>query len=338
MKIIFWGTPHYAVESLNSLIEAGHQIVGVVTQPDKRRKRGSKLYPSPVKIRSLELGIPTFTPTKIKDDIDIQQNILDIDADIYVVVAFGQILPNTILTRPIYGCWNSHASLLPRWRGAAPIQRSLLAGDNETGIGIIYMEEGLDTGPIFIQEKIKINHLDNATQLAEKLSNLSAQLLVKALDKISTFNYQDHNQIIKALDLTSQCKLSNQVTYANMIKKEDYLINWNDNADNIIKQIMALHPNAYSYWKGKRIKIIEAIPYRSMTEELKSSFNISTSSFKSNKPSTIIAISSKLGILISTDDEPILILACQIEGKKVSFRNSLIQQVNPNVGDAFDNK
>jgi len=134
MKILFWGTPAYAVPSLEALVTAGHTLVGVVSQPDRRRGRGKELMPSPVKARALELGIPVFTPERIRRDPDCQRQLADLGADVSVVVAFGQILPPEVLAQPPLGCWNGHGSLLPRWRGAAPIHRAIEAGDNHTGL------------------------------------------------------------------------------------------------------------------------------------------------------------------------------------------------------------
>lgn len=140
MKIVFWVTPAYAVSSLDALVEAGHELVGVVTQPDRRRGPGKALVPSPVKARAIELGLPVFTPERIRKEPDCQQQLAALGADVYVVVAFGQILPKEILQQPPLGCWNGHGSLLPRWRGAGPIQWSLIEGDAETGVGIMAME------------------------------------------------------------------------------------------------------------------------------------------------------------------------------------------------------
>ena len=176
MNILFWGTPNYAVPTLEALINAGHTIVGVVTQPDRRRGRGKQLIPSPVKARALDLDCAVFTPQRIRKDKEVQQQLAQLNADVSVVVAFGQILPKTVLDLPPLGCWNGHGSLLPRWRGAGPIQWSLLEGDHETGVGIMAMEEGLDTGPVLIEQPLRIGLLDNAEQLAQKLSHLTAEL------------------------------------------------------------------------------------------------------------------------------------------------------------------
>ena len=179
MRLLFWGTPAYAVQTLSALHDAGHSIVGVVTQPDRRRGRGKQLVPSPVKQRAVELGCPVFTPERIRDDSACQLQLAELNPDASIVVAFGQILPREILQQPPLGCWNGHGSLLPRWRGAGPIQWALLEGDVETGVGIMAMEEGLDTGPVLLERKLQIGLLENADQLGERLSRLTAELMVE---------------------------------------------------------------------------------------------------------------------------------------------------------------
>ncbi len=161
MKIVFWGTPKYAAENLSNIFDAGHDVIAVVTQPDRKRNRGKRLSPSPVKETAIDLGIPAYTTNSISKDKNIKDILFSLNADVYIVVAFGQILPREILDQPILGCWNSHASILPKWRGAAPIQWSILNNDQQTGISIMSMEEGLDTGPVISQEFTDINPEDN---------------------------------------------------------------------------------------------------------------------------------------------------------------------------------
>ena len=156
MRVLFWGTPSYAVPTLDALNDSGYEIVGVVSQPDRRRGRGNQQKASPVKQRAMDQGLRVFTPERIRDEGNIQAELKSLKADISVVVAFGQLLPSTVLNQPPLGCWNGHASLLPRWRGAGPIQWSLLSGDSVTGVGIMAMEEGLDTGPVLVLSLIHI--------------------------------------------------------------------------------------------------------------------------------------------------------------------------------------
>ena len=156
MRIIFWGTPEYSVKSLEVLKKSEHDIVAVITQPDKKRSRGNKLISSPVKEYATKENIPVFTPVTIKENIQFISKLKDLSCDIFIVIAYGKILPKAILDIPKYKSWNAHASLLPRWRGAAPIQWSILEGDEFTGVGIMKMEEGLDTGDVLVEKQIKI--------------------------------------------------------------------------------------------------------------------------------------------------------------------------------------
>ena len=182
MKIVFWGTPKYSAENLINIVNAGHNVIAVVTQPDRKRGRGKTLSPSPVKLAAIDLDIPVFTTQAISKDQTTKEILVDLKADVYIVVAFGQILPKEILDQPKLGCWNSHASLLPIWRGAAPIQWSIINGDAKTGICIMSMEEGLDTGPVIEQEETIINDSDNLEILTNRLCNLSSKLLIKSLE------------------------------------------------------------------------------------------------------------------------------------------------------------
>ena len=165
MKILYWGTPEYSVPTLLALHAAGHEIVGVVTQPDRRRGRGKQLMPSAIKVCAQSLGLTVFTPDRIKTDVVCQKELSNLKADASVVVAFGQILPKSVLEQPPLGCWNGHGSLLPRWRGAGPIQWALLEGDSETGVGIMAMEEGLDTGPVLLEQRLPISLNQNSHDL-----------------------------------------------------------------------------------------------------------------------------------------------------------------------------
>ena len=156
MRIIFWGTPEYSIASLDIFIKSKHEVIAVVSQPDKKRSRGNKLISSPVKSYAEQESIKIYTPEKIRGNIDFINELKSLYCDLFIVIAYGKILPKEILEIPKFGCWNAHASLLPRWRGAAPIQWSLIKGDEFTGVGIMKMNEGLDTGDLLLEEKIKI--------------------------------------------------------------------------------------------------------------------------------------------------------------------------------------
>ena len=182
MRIVFWGTPEYSVKSLKELNKSEHNVVAVISQPDKKRSRGNKLSPSPVKEYASKENIVIFTPDIIKDNFKFIKKLKELNIDIFVVVAYGKILTKEILGIPKYGAWNAHASLLPRWRGAAPIQWSLIKGDKFTGVCIMRMEEGLDTGDVLIEKKIRIENNENLKTLTKKLSDLSSGLILEALN------------------------------------------------------------------------------------------------------------------------------------------------------------
>ena len=202
MRIIFWGTPEYSIASLDYFIKSKHEVIGVVSQPDKKRSRGNKLISSPVKNFAEQESIKTYTPAKIKDNIHFLNELKSLSCDLFIVIAYGKIFPKEILEIPKFGSWNAHASLLPRWRGAAPIQWSLIRGDKFTGVGIMKMSEGLDTGDILLEEKIKIDNNDNLNSLSEKLSLLSAKLFLNATSLIEeNINKNTNPQLTKQIPL-----------------------------------------------------------------------------------------------------------------------------------------
>jgi len=327
MKIIFWGTPDYSLKTLNVLIEKGHTVLGVVTQPDRKRGRGNTELPSPIKIRAQELGIKVFTPQNIREDTDVQNQIFSLKADIFIVVAFGQILPTTILEHPPYGCWNSHASILPRWRGAAPIQRSLIKGDKVTGVGIMYMEAGLDTGPILLEEKTKIDISDNYNTLSARLSSISADLMIESLILIEKVGKCSTIERLHKLKVCSQSSRNTKATYAKMLTKGENKIDWELDGIQIHRQISGVYPNAYTKWKNKRIKIIETIPL-----EVNINYNLEDRI----EYGSIIDFSSEYGLKVRCKNHDLIIIKAQLEGKRVESKNVLIQQLNPKIGDKFN--
>ena len=336
MKIIFWGTPKYAADNLIEIFKAGHEIIAAVTQPDRKRGRGKKLTPSPVKNVAIDLGIPVLTTPSISKDHKTKEILRNLNADIFVVVAFGQILPSDILDYPKFGCWNSHASLLPAWRGAAPIQWSILSGDSKTGVCIMSMEEGLDTGPVIEQEAIDINDSDNLEVLTNRLSKISSKLLIKSLKRIQQLNKSNKASILIELKAVDQSKLQGKPTYARQINKDDYLIDWNQKAKKIIRQIYGLYPNAFTLFKGKRIKILEAYIVLN-NNELFEKILIDRHSNNKRIPGEIIQINKSSGIIIMSGDFPIQIKYGQLEGKSVTDSHTLSVQSKLNVKDIFGN-
>ena len=336
MKIVFWGTPKYAADNLNSIVNAGYDVIAVVTQPDRKRGRGKKLCPSPVKEAALGFEIPVFTTHSISKDKNTKELLFNLNADVYVVVAFGQILPREILDQPKLGCWNSHASLLPVWRGAAPIQWSILNDDNKTGVCIMAMEEGLDTGPVIEQESTAINDIDNLELLTNRLSDISSKLLIKSLESIKQTNGLSETERLKQLKAIDQSKLKGVPSYARQIKKDDYLINWRQNARKVIKQIQGLYPNAYTVFNGKRIKILVAELLENKNQCIK--IDKLDEKFKYNPlPGEIIMLHKQKGIIIMTNDYPIIIKNAQLEGKNKTDGYTLSIQSNMNVKNIIGN-
>ena len=245
MRLIFAGTPSFAASALRALHEADHTIALVLTQPDRPAGRGMKLTASAVKQTALDLGLPLAQPDSLKSDT-VQQQLRETQAEAMIVAAYGLILPQAVLTIPTRGCLNIHASLLPRWRGAAPIQRAILAGDSETGITIMQMDAGLDTGAMLLQKPLRIEDGDNAASLHDKLAALGAATIVEALSRLDT--------------LTLKAQDSAQATYAAKLTKAEAGLDWQRPADELARCVRAYHPvpGAHTQYAGQVIKIWQA--------------------------------------------------------------------------------
>lgn len=242
MKIIMMGSPEFAVPTLDALVEAGHDVVAAYSQPLRRAGRGKKLHPTPVAARAEQLGIPVFTPTSLKK-AEEQERFATQGADVALVAAYGLILPQAILDAPRLGCVNIHASLLPRWRGAAPVQRAIMAGDDVTGVTLMQMEAGLDTGPMLMKREVAIDD-KNAAQLTEELALVGAAMTVEwALDPE---NYR------------AQPQPKDGVTYAHKIDKAEARIDWARPAREVARHIQGLapFPGAWAEANGERLKIL----------------------------------------------------------------------------------
>jgi methionyl-tRNA formyltransferase len=247
MKIVFAGTPPFAVAALRALHRAGHEIALVLTQPDRPAGRGMKPKASAVSDAASALGLRVEKPAGLKDP-HIQMVIKEVGADIMVVAAYGQLLPQAVLDMPRHGCVNIHGSLLPRWRGAAPVQRAILAGDETTGVCIMQMEAGLDTGPVLLMRAIPIEAYDTGSTLLEKLAALGAEAIVEALSDFER--------------LRPQAQSSDGVTYAQKLLKPEARIDWHRSATEIDRQIRAFDPapRTESIFSGDTIKICKAKP------------------------------------------------------------------------------
>jgi methionyl-tRNA formyltransferase len=245
MRIVFMGTPEFSVHVLDALIAAGHEIAAVYSQPPRPAGRGKKDRPSPVHARAEALGLTVRHPKTLRD-INAQAEFAALNADVAVVVAYGLILPQAVLDAPARGCLNIHASLLPRWRGAAPIQRAIMAGDAETGVCIMQMEAGLDTGPVLLRRAIPIGAEETAGELHDRLSTLGAEAITEALATLDR--------------LTPETQPDAGVTYAEKIDKAEARVDWTAPAPHIDRQIRGLSPfpGAWTLIGGKRVKLIRS--------------------------------------------------------------------------------
>ena len=249
MKVIFAGTPDFAAAALKAIAAAGFEIPLVLTQPDRPKGRGMQLAPSPVKQAALELGLHVAQPEKLRNNAEALQMLKGVDADVMVVAAYGLILPQDVLDTPKHGCLNIHASLLPRWRGAAPIQRAIEAGDAETGVCIMQMDIGLDTGDVVSEHRYTIQPTDTANEVHDALMNLGAAAIVADLQQLKTEGR-----------LKSVKQPEEGVTYAQKLSKEEARVDWNESAAVIERKIRAFNPvpAAWVEYQGKPMKIWRA--------------------------------------------------------------------------------
>ena len=299
MRIIFAGTPEFAASHLQALLNTQHDIVAVYTQPDRPAGRGKKLSPSAVKLLALEHNIQVMQPQSLKT-ATAQQEMAALQADVMVVVAYGIILPKAILDTPKYGCINVHGSILPKWRGAAPIQRSLWAGDNETGVTIMQMDEGLDTGAILSIHTIKIEDDDTSASLYEKLAALGPQALVKTLANLS--------------DIHPQAQNNDDATYAKKLSKQEAYLDWQLAADQLERNVRAFNPwpVAWFSYNEQPIKVWQA-----SVSELPTSDDLAVS------PGEILSY-DKHGLSIATNKGVLVIHKLQLAGKKAQDTSQMV--------------
>lgn len=288
-RIIFMGTPDFAVPSLEALIGSRDEVVAVVTNPDRAKGRGKKISPPPVKVVAEKAGIPVLQPTKIKTE-EFREMLAAYEPDLMVVAAYGRILPKSLLELAPLGCINVHGSLLPRHRGAAPIQWAIIEGDKEAGVTIMQMDVGMDTGNILLPAKIEIDDQETAGLLFDKLAKLGAETLIKALD------------LMREGKLASQAQDDSLATKAPMLKKEDGLLDWSQPAEKLHCLIRGLDPwpSSYSFLENKRFRFFSPeVVYKTSDQQ----------------PGTILATGQD-GLLIGTSKHSLLIKEIQPEGKK----------------------
>lgn len=310
MRVIFMGTPDFAVPVLKGLIDsAEHEVTAVVTQPDKARGRSGKPVFTPVKQLAAEYGIPVYTPARVKSPEFVEQ-LSKIPCDVIVVVAFGQILSKEILDMPARGCVNVHASLLPRWRGAAPMQWSILAGDKKTGITTMQMDEGLDTGDMLLKKEVQIEDTETGESLHDKLAALGSDLLLETLKQA------------QAGTLRPQPQKDEESTYAKMLTKELGKIDWNRDALEIERYVRGLNswPSAYTGYKGKTLKIWKA--------------QLVSDEDEPAEPGTVTAV-EKNSFIVQAGNGKLRILEVQLEGKKRMDTGSFLRGVKLEKGDVL---
>lgn len=289
LRILFAGTPEFAAIHLQALINSEHEVIGVYTQPDRPAGRGKKLQPSPVKQVALDNGLPVYQPLNFKDPADVEQ-LKSLNADVMVVVAYGLILPQSVLDAPKYGCLNVHASLLPRWRGAAPIQRCIEAGDKLTGITIMQMDKGLDTGAMLSKVTTGILADDTGGTLHDRLAELGPPALLATLARVEAGTLQPEKQN------------DAQANYAHKLLKEEALIDWHQPADEIALRVRAFNPfpMAYTLLGDERIRVLMAEALEQTTALL---------------PGTIIRAGAE-GLDVACGDGVLRITQVQLPGKK----------------------
>ena len=311
LNIVFMGTPDFARDSLKALVEAGHNIKLVVTNPDKPKGRGMKMIASDVKVYAEEHGLKVVQPLKVKNNPEFVQELKEINPDVICVVAYGKIIPKEILDIPKLGCINVHGSLLPKYRGAAPIQWAVLNGDKETGVTTMFMDEGMDTGDMILKETVQIGDNETTGELWDRLSIIGAKLLVNTIEQIenNTFNRE---------------KQPEDFTVAPLLKKEIARIEWNNKTSSELKNLIrGLNPfmGAYTYLKDKKIKIWKV-------EKLDSKYNV--------EPGEVVVSDSRDGLVVATIDGAVSVLEIQGENSKKMSVSDYLRGNAIAVGDKFN--
>ena len=309
MRILFMGTPEFSVPTLQCLYDAGHEIVGVVTQPDKPKGRGGAVSFPPVKERALALSLPVYQPRRVREK-EFIQTVEQLAPDVAVVVAFGQILPQAFLDIPRYGCINVHASLLPRYRGAAPIQRVVIDGEKETGITIMQMDAGLDTGDMLAQERIAIAADETGGSLHDKLMVMGGPLLLTVLKEI------EEGRAVRTPQTGETC-------YASMLDKALGNVDWNDGADRIERLVRGQNPGPPTNprWNGKTIKLWKAFVRQPQEAEAAA------------EPGTVVRLGETIDV--RTGEGVLQISELQLEGKKRMDAAAFLRGAHMQAGDKF---
>ncbi|WP_366524965.1 methionyl-tRNA formyltransferase [Acaryochloris sp. IP29b_bin.137] len=331
MKLIYWGTPQFAVPSLERLLqEPNFEVVGVVTQPDKRRGRGGKVSPSPVKEVAVAAGLPIWQSQNIKADQTVLAELRSHAVDAFVVVAYGQILSPEILAMPRLGCINSHGSLLPKYRGAAPIQWGLYYGEPRAGITTMLMDEGMDTGDMLLRQSIEVGLLENAMDVAIRLADLSGETLVKTLGQLEQDRLSPVPQNVE------------EATYAPLITKSDFQLDWSKSAIALHNQIRGFAPNCVTQFRGTSLKVMASAPLgqdyvaalpdelATLAQGINLSLNLTSGS--------IVHLAPQQGPIIQTGDGLLLLRSVQLAGKRRQSGGDFVNGVRLSVGEVLGEK
>ncbi|MGE5657206.1 MAG: methionyl-tRNA formyltransferase [Actinomycetota bacterium] len=330
MRIVFFGTPQFAVPTLENLLNhPDFQVVAVVTQPDKRRGRGNQLVPSPVKTTAIAHSLPIWQPPRIKKDAETLSLLRQVEADVFVVVAYGQILSQEILDLPQLCCINVHGSLLPKYRGAAPIQWCLYQGERETGITTMLMDAGMDTGAMLLKASAGITLLDNAATLSDRLAELGADLLVETLLKLGR------------QDLEPTPQEASEATYAPLIKHPDYALDWSKSAISLHNQIRGFFPDCVAQFRGHSVKISATAPlgpesWRQLPPELRRlEADWPSLSQLSGTQGEVVHLAKGLGPVVQTGEGLLLLREVQLPGKRPQSGWDFVNGTRLAVGEVF---
>jgi len=328
MKVVFFGTPEFAVPTLQALLDHSQtEVVAVVTQPDKAKGRGKKLIPSPVKQLAVNYDISILQPKRIKKDTAILNQLQELHADAFVVAAYGQILSSQILEMPRLGCLNVHASLLPKYRGAAPIQWSLYYGETEVGVTIMLMDTGMDTGAMLTKATTPVSLLDNAETVGDRLAKLGGELLVKTL-----LQWEKGEVEATAQD-------ESEASYAPLIQKRDYQLDWSKSAIALHNQIRGVYPNCTTTLRQESLKILATIPLgERYWSQLPTEYDGLRQKWESLDVTTgeageIIAIVKKFGAIVQTGQGQLLLLQLQRSGKRPQSGWDFVNGMRLTVGE-----
>jgi methionyl-tRNA formyltransferase len=332
MKIVFFGTPQFAVPTLEKLVNHPEfEVLAVLTQPDKRRERGNQLTYSQVKACAINHNITLWQPERVKKDVVTQQQLKQLNADVFVVVAYGQILSRRILNMPKLGCINVHGSLLPKYRGAAPIQWCLYHGERETGITTMLMDEGMDTGAMLLKSTVPAGLMDNAEILADQLAAIGADLLVETLEKLA-------NQEIVPIPQNHA-----SATYAALIQKQDYHLDWSRSALQLHNQIRGFYPHCMTTFRGQALRITSTAPIHpdGIDEVLvylpEITHKIPDLSTGLAKPGEVIYIIKGIGAIVQTGDGGLLLREVQLSGKRLQSGGDFVNGTRLAIGEFLGN-